>query len=193
VLTVSHSASSKSIYNNPSLYPQAFPWLFPYGLGGIDTTTLSDRVHKHHLLMYHDKCFQYDLIFPFVTFSHQQLKVATSAGFLLADTSKFIDITSRLLSVNQDTLASISKQLSDSEIVKPLTDDERSCFQIVQNLNHINSRVQGSITSKKYMHSEIWSLIAYLGAPIWYITLSPADNKHPICLYFADDNKAFGH
>jgi hypothetical protein len=28
-----------------------------------------------------------------------------------------------------------------------------------------------------------------MGAPIWYITLSPADNKHPICLYFADDNE----
>jgi hypothetical protein len=75
--------------------------------------------------------------------------------------------------------------------VKPSTDDEKSCFQIVQNLDHINGRVQGSITSKKYMRSEIWSLIAYMGAPIWYITLSPADNKHPICLYFADDKKRF--
>jgi len=28
-----------------------------------------------------------------------------------------------------------------------------------------------------------------LGAPSWYITLSPADNKHPICLYFADNKE----
>jgi hypothetical protein len=26
---------------------------------------------------------------------------------------------------------------------------------------------------------------------MWYITLSPADNKHPLCLYFADDNETF--
>jgi len=32
-------------------------------------------------------------------------------------------------------------------------------------------------------------MIAYLGAPLWYITLSPADNKHPICLYFADNKE----
>jgi len=44
---------------------------------------------------------------------------------------------------------------------------------------------------KKYMRSKIWSLIAYMGAPMWYITLLPADNKHPMCLYFADNNKSF--
>jgi hypothetical protein len=32
-------------------------------------------------------------------------------------------------------------------------------------------------------------MIAYMGAPVWYITLSPANNKHPICLYFADDKE----
>ena len=32
-------------------------------------------------------------------------------------------------------------------------------------------------------------MMTYLGAPSWYITLSPADNKHPICLYFADNKE----
>lgn len=59
-------------------------------------------------------------------------------------------------------------------------------FQLTRDLDHIDGRVDGSITSKKQMWNEIWSMMAYLGAPIWYITLSPADNKHPICLYFAD-------
>ncbi|KAF9458818.1 hypothetical protein BDZ94DRAFT_1172861, partial [Collybia nuda] len=35
VLRVGHSANPCKSYNNPSLYPQMFPWLFPYGLGGI--------------------------------------------------------------------------------------------------------------------------------------------------------------
>jgi hypothetical protein len=30
-----------------------------------------------------------------------------------------------------------------------------------------------------------------MGAPSWYITLSPADNKHPISLYFADTEETF--
>ncbi|KDR65185.1 hypothetical protein GALMADRAFT_22556, partial [Galerina marginata CBS 339.88] len=44
---------------------------------------------------------------------------------------------------------------------------------------------------KKSMHNEIWSLISYIGAPSWFITLSPADSKHPICLYFADKDIQF--
>ena len=32
-------------------------------------------------------------------------------------------------------------------------------------------------------------MMAYMGAPMWYITLSPADNKHPMCLYFADSKE----
>lgn len=38
---------------------------------------------------------------------------------------------------------------------------------------------------------ETWSLVAHLGAPFWYITLSPADIKHPICLYYAGTNERF--
>jgi hypothetical protein len=36
------------------------------------------------------------------------------------------------------------------------------------------------------MQNEIWSLISYFGAPSWFITFSPADNKHSICLYYAN-------
>jgi hypothetical protein len=30
MLTVGHSANPETIYKNPTLYPQIFPWLFPY-------------------------------------------------------------------------------------------------------------------------------------------------------------------
>jgi Helitron helicase-like domain at N-terminus len=34
-------------------------------------------------------------------------------------------------------------------------------------------------------------LISHIGAPSWFVTVLPADNKHPICLYFADTNEEF--
>ena len=188
-LAISHDASPQSIYKNPSLYPQIFPWLFPYGFGGVGSTKISDEVHKRYLLMYHDKRFQLDPCFPFVAFSHQQVKSSTTGGFLLADSRKFDDIAERLLNINQDVLQNIAQRMSSGEIVKPSSKDELDCFQLIRDLDHIDGKVSGSITSKKYMRSEIWSLIAYMGAPVWYITLSPADNKHPICLYFADDKE----
>ena len=79
--------------------------------------------------------------------------------------------------------------MSDGETMKPSTEDESACFQLIRDLDHIDGKVSGSITSKRYMRNEIWSLIAYLGAPVWYITLTPADNKHPISLYFADNKE----
>jgi hypothetical protein len=108
-LAVSHDASPQSIYNNPNLYPQIFPWLFPYGFGGVGSTKLSDKLHKRYLLMYNDKRFQQDVCFPFVAFSHQQVKSSTTGGFLLAETRKFNDIANRLLNINQDVLQNIAK------------------------------------------------------------------------------------
>ncbi len=55
----------------------------------------------------------------------------------------------------------------------------------------IGGHVKGSLATKKHMRNEIWSLISHLGSPSWFVTLSPADNKHPICLYFADMNEQF--
>ncbi|KDQ49023.1 hypothetical protein JAAARDRAFT_108107, partial [Jaapia argillacea MUCL 33604] len=45
--------------------------------------------------------------------------------------------------------------------------------------------IAGSNTSKKYSHNEIWSLIAYRGAPNWFITFTPGEISHPISLYYA--------
>ncbi|EAU81021.2 hypothetical protein CC1G_10140 [Coprinopsis cinerea okayama7 len=49
----------------------------------------------------------------------------------------------------------------------------------------------GSISSKKLLRNELWSLISWKGAPTWFITLSPADGRHPLCLYYAGSRVAF--
>jgi hypothetical protein len=43
VLAVGHSDQLQSMWNNPELYPQMFPWLFPYGMGGIGSTHISHK------------------------------------------------------------------------------------------------------------------------------------------------------
>ncbi|KAK7039290.1 hypothetical protein VNI00_010195 [Paramarasmius palmivorus] len=37
VLSIGRKDFGESIWNNPTLYPRMFPWLFPYGLGGLGT------------------------------------------------------------------------------------------------------------------------------------------------------------
>ena len=161
VLAIGHKKEPESIYRNPQLFPQMLPWLFPYGLGGIGNTRqkihTSDIAHKQHLLMYYDKRFQLDPHFPLIAFNHEQIKESTTAGYLLAEKSKFENISKRLLNINQDVLSNLIKRLEDGEKVKPETDEEKLCFQLIKDLDHVGGHVKGSATSKKYMRNEIWS------------------------------------
>jgi hypothetical protein len=154
------------------------PWLFPYGLGGIGNSLqnghISDIAHKRHLLMYYDKRFQKDPYFPLIAFNHEQIKESVTAGYLLAEKSNFEDISKRLMDVDLHTLKILAKRMEDGEKIQPDTDEEKLCFQLIKDLDHVGGHVKGSITNKKYMRNEIWSLISFIGAPSWFITFSPA-------------------
>ena len=192
LLAVGHGEGPESIWDNPRLYPQMFPWLFPYGLGGIGSVKyLGELEHKRRLLMYHDKRFQTDPTFPFVAFSHAQIKASTSQSFLLADKNIFHDITNRLLSLDMNSVNSLIERLANDDSGKAETEEEKKCYQIIRDLDHVQGKVKGSVTNKKWMRNEIWSLINHCGAPFWYITLSPADVKHPICIYYASRQERF--
>jgi hypothetical protein len=132
-----------------------------------------------------------DSYFPLVAFNHEQIKSGTTGGFLLTEKHNFNNIAERLMNIDTTVLADLSKRLSKGERVRPETEEEKNCYALISDLDHVAGHVQGSITSKKYMRNEIWSLISYLGAPSWFITFAPADNKHPISLYFADTKETF--
>ncbi|KAK0421656.1 hypothetical protein EV421DRAFT_1915977 [Armillaria borealis] len=191
VLAVGHAAEPQSIYHNTSLYPSMFPWLFPYGLGGIGSSKLSDKAHKKWLLMYHNKRFQVDVGFPFVAFSHKQIKTSTTGGFLLADKDKFFEISERIHRIDESVLENISDRMAQGQTVLPVTDTEKDCFQLLNDLDHVAYNVKGSLTSKKYMRNEAYSLMASEGAPSWYFTMAPSDHSHPICVYWADKRIEF--
>jgi len=192
---VGHSKNPESIFNNARLYPSMMPWLFPYGKGAIGQELMKKKhsinSQKRYFLMYHDKRFQIDPNFPLIAFNHAQIMQSTLSGYLLAKKSNFNDIANRLLNLNIEVVNDISNRLSTGEHVKPQTEEEKTCFKLLTDLDMVGGQVQGSMSSKKFMRNEIWSLMSYLGAPSWFITISPADIKHPICLYFADNCTEF--
>jgi hypothetical protein len=112
-LAIGHEKNPQSIYNNPLLYPQMFPWLFPYGIGGIGNAfhkgNISSLSHKGHLLMYHDKRFQRDPHFPLIAFNHEQIKGGTTGGYLLTKKQSFPLVAERLLNLDLDVLTDIAK------------------------------------------------------------------------------------
>ncbi|EIW60995.1 uncharacterized protein TRAVEDRAFT_76781, partial [Trametes versicolor FP-101664 SS1] len=53
-----HAEKPTSLFNDPALYPRMFPWLFPYGLGGVSNDkvrkVLGRKQHIRSLLLRYD-------------------------------------------------------------------------------------------------------------------------------------------
>lgn len=195
ILVVGHTDDRESLFKNPTLYSSAFPWLFPYGLGSVENKNImvkvSAKVHKGHLLLYHDKRFQRDRLFSLFAFNHEQIKDSTTAGFILTKQTNFQDICDRISNLDHDVLQDITQQYAKGEHVTPETAEEKNCFQLLNDLDKVAEKVDGSLTSKRHMRNELWSLVNFKGAPSWFLTFSPADNFHPLCLYYADTEEQF--
>ncbi|KAF7965594.1 hypothetical protein HWV62_42679, partial [Athelia sp. TMB] len=194
-MAVSHHEHPQSIYNNPGMYPQMFPWLFPFGKGGVDQLEhyklISSATHKKWMLMYWDKWFQMDPHFPIIALNHEQIKSSVTGGYLLVKKNDFTNMSERLLGLDLAVLTDLSKRLQRGERVEKRTKAQNDCFRVMHDLDLIGKHVQGSRTIKKYMRNEIWSLIEYLGAPSWFITFAPCDHKSPVCIYYADKDIEF--
>lgn len=193
-LGIGHAEDPENMYGNPQLYPQMIPHLFPYGFGGLSNsrkcTHISDKAHKKHLLMYHNKRFQQDATFCLITFNHEQRRNSATGGHILAKRADIHKVADRILNLDSSVLQDLINQMQTKH-VKSQTEAERKCFQVLSDIDYVNAHVQGSITSKKDMCSEIWALTNYLGAPSWFIAFAPDDIDYPVALYYADTDQTY--
>ena len=99
--------------------------------------------------MYHDKRFQYESHFPLLLNNHEQIRQATTGGFLMTNRKNFQNIVNRVMSIDTNCLLSLTRRMENGEHVTPETDDEKTCFQLINDLDHVSYNVNGSATSKK--------------------------------------------
>ncbi|KAL5532417.1 hypothetical protein ACEPAF_5987 [Sanghuangporus sanghuang] len=109
--------------------------------------------------MYHDKRFQKDRGFSLVAFNHEQIREAVFGSSLLTNHSNFKQITERILHVDTHVLSQLSIRMGSGERVIPQTLDEMLCFDLIHDLDLVGRHVQGSITNKRFMRNEIWSIV----------------------------------
>jgi hypothetical protein len=194
VLAVGHSEDPKSMYDNPQLYPQMYPWLFPFGVGSIGNARLkgimSESKQKKWLLMYHDKRFQNDSRFVLVSFNHEQIKSGATASFILAKRRNFSAISSKVSMVNPAVVANIANRVREGKKVIPTTEDEKLCYPLMDQIDHVGVSIQRSMAGRKRMRTNWWTMITCKGSPSWFVTLSPMDINH-LCLYWADHDIEF--
>ena len=132
MLGIGHNSEPETLFNNAQLYPQMFPWLFPYGMGGVGNKNIEGRMstgmRKKCLLMYHDKRFQLDPLFSLIAFNHEQIKKATTGGYLLANKDNFDQISSRLLNIRDSVLTEVIEKLEKGYVrTDELTPEEQEC------------------------------------------------------------------
>jgi hypothetical protein len=71
----------------------------------------------------------------------------------LAKGQNFGSIVNRLEAVEPAVLADLTQRLVSGENVVPKTEAEKTCFDILKDLDHVGGHVQGAMTSKK-IHQE---------------------------------------
>jgi hypothetical protein len=188
-LAVGHNPTPQSLYDNPNLYPSMFLWLFPFGHRGVGQKahfgTISREKHLCWLLLYHDKRFQEDGQFIIVAFNHQLICQGTMGSFMLVKRNNFNKIAETIQKISSAVLSMIAEKLRLNGRYVPQTRKEKECFSLLNQIEYVESHVSSSLANKKYQHNELWSLIAFKNALQWFMTLSPADNKHPLYLYLA--------
>ncbi|KAJ7152527.1 hypothetical protein C8R46DRAFT_862678, partial [Mycena filopes] len=139
MLGIGRSEEPVSMYDNVAAYPGMFPWLFPYGKGGIGHPSHSnkqgDMTRKRSLLMYCDKRFQLDTYFPMIAFNHEQLKAASTGSMLLSKRSKFVSVARRLSAVDPNVAGKIADRLAAGDHVKPANPAEQICFDLIKDLD----------------------------------------------------------
>ena len=96
--------------------PKAYPWLFPYGLGGIGNkngySVVGDLLRKRSLLLYHDKRFQTDPIFSLVALNHEQVKNSTTGSFVTVKKGNFDAMASRIVNADVDAMDAVLQKLN---------------------------------------------------------------------------------
>ena len=73
------------------------------------------------------------------------MKESTTTGYLTAEKKSFHDITDRLMNINLEVLSDLTKQMTEGECVKPEMEEEKLCFKLINDLDHVNGHVPGSI------------------------------------------------
>ncbi|KAI0026756.1 hypothetical protein K488DRAFT_16196, partial [Vararia minispora EC-137] len=92
---------------------------------------VSESNRKHALLMYYDKRFQLDPVFPLIAINHSQIRDSGTGGYLLTKKRNFPEIAKQIMNVDIEALTSMMQLLEKGEQINPSTPEEKLCFKVI--------------------------------------------------------------
>ncbi|KAF6744184.1 hypothetical protein DFP72DRAFT_781935, partial [Ephemerocybe angulata] len=149
---VGHDETPQSIWHNPGLYPKMYPWLFPYGYGGVGqdehVSHLARHNHVEWLAMYWDKRFQVDSGFLIVAMNHSLIMQGSLGSFISMKRNNFGRAAEAIEKLDPGVLLTIAERLRNGGRFFPQTPEERKVSALMDQVDVVGSHVDGSLARK---------------------------------------------
>lgn len=176
---------SRGTSNDANVFVKAFPCLFPYGVGGVESLNEQGLEYGEHVrwaLRYHDRRFRTHESFPFFAFGILQRRQALMSARVQMQRKDYERDQALLSRLNLDTLQRAAQE-EDQNV--------RSSEPVVQTLRkHMfaaSGRIQGSDSGRYQLRSQIWSTAVILQPPSLWITINPCDLHDPVVQILAGE------
>ena len=169
----------------PNFFEKAFPCLYPYGQGGLESkrpVPLDFPEHIRWSLQHFDRRFRKHEIFPFIVFGISQRRQALSSARIQMQRQTF-EREARVIS----TITAEKLDLAKCEEDRGLPISDETVRALKKHVYATAARIPGSDQSRYRLRSQIWSTSTVLGPPSLWITINPSDLHDPIAQVFAGE------
>ncbi|GLB44644.1 putative G-quadruplex DNA unwinding [Lyophyllum shimeji] len=170
----------------PNFFEQAFPCLYPFGVGGIEghrDVEVDFSEHVRWSLQYHDRRFRKHETFPFVAFGIQQRRQALHSARVQIRRKNF---EKDLRVISTVTVEKLEQARREEEKQHAISDPAVRLLR--KHIHAASAHVQGSDQARYQLRSQIWSTSIMLNPPTLWITINPSDLHDPIAQVFAGEN-----
>ncbi len=171
-------------YDNPDLWTGAYPWNFPYGLGGPEgrrKVNLSLRLWIKHLIQLHTPTFRMDQMFYFHVFNVIQKREVSLQASICVRQPRFQDGVSNIANLKSKQLEKSLTSIAEGKI----TDPDPNVKSLMSGIHVVGGKVPGSPYKRRNYRLEIQGNMIKLGQPAFYVTLNPADIHSPIVSFLS--------
>lgn len=167
---------------NPNHLLGAFPWLFPYGMGGFEVNrpiALSYEAHAKWALKYADGRFRKDLQFMFQVFGVIQKRQVCRSAAIQVKKKDFLNHCGAFQCLKPSDLWTASKE----------EDHHGPCSNPVvrslkRHISVVRSHVMGTDESRMKVRSLVWGMVIKKSPPSLWIIINPSDTHNPIAQLF---------
>lgn len=177
--------------DRPNFFEKAFPCLYPYGWGGLESrrpVSLDFPEHIRWSLQYWDRRFRKHETFPFIVFGISQRRQALNSARIQMKRHTFEREAHTVAAVTAEKL---NRAKAEEERGLPISDAAVNALK--KHVYATASRVSGTDQSRYRLRSQIWSTSTILGPPSLWITINPSDLHDPIAQIFAGEEIDMDH